>query len=618
MKQENLTDIIDFVLSNNGSAFFYTPPIYKKAKCYLFTNPNQIVHINSNSSFSKQFNLIDEKLTNQFSYALLNYELGYIVEPTLNEYLSTNSNLGVFAFFDKNDVITIKTKNINFNYTYTKKHLKLVKNFTINSNNNQYAQKIKKIKAEIESGNTYQVNFTLKTSFKLNTSIQQLFFSLLFSQSAKYAAIININNKIIISFSPELFFKIKNNTITVAPMKGTIKRGCNLNEDKKNKKSLKNSEKEKAENLMIVDLMRNDIGKICKTGSVKVKQLFKVEKYETLFQMISIIKGELLQNKFSEILKCLFPCGSITGAPKIKTMKIIKELEQEERGLYTGAIGFITNKFTVFNVAIRTLIIDKNAFTGTMGVGSGIVWDGIAENEFKEVLLKAKFLLNNFYYFELFESILVTNNKPFLLNEHLERLKNAANYFMFSFNKKEILFKLKSYINSLDNNSYKLKITLNKWGGIKLESQKLLPNKNYYKVAISKTKTEPNNKFLYFKTTLRALYDKELSKYKKEGFDEVLFINENNNVTEGSFTNIFIELNGKIFTPTISSGILNGIYRSYLLNKNKQIEEKEISYQELLSADKIFICNSVRKIINVKEIWYDNKLVWQTKTSSEE
>nr|HPN37629.1 aminotransferase class IV [Melioribacteraceae bacterium] len=350
--------------------------------------------------------------------------------------------------------------------------------------------------------------------------------------------------------------------------------------------------------------------------SVKVNKLFKVEKYETLYQMISVIKAKIKEQKLSDILLNIFPCGSITGAPKIRTMEIIKEIEKENRGIYTGAIGFVYNKNYNVNVAIRTLVIKKENKRGELGIGSGIVWDGIADKEYDEVKLKSYFLTKPFIYFELFETILIENKKVFLLDKHLKRLKLTAKYFLFCFNEKKVLNGINSLIELLDNNNYKVKITLNKWGNIKFDYELLETKIENIKIIISNKQISSDNKFQYFKTTLRSLYNNELIKYKKRGFSEVLFLNENNLIAEGSFTNIFINKEGKLTTPQISNGLLNGIYRQKLLEKIKDIKECDVAISDLIAADSIFVCNSVRKEINVSEIWYNNNCIWQKKITA--
>jgi para-aminobenzoate synthetase/4-amino-4-deoxychorismate lyase len=609
MKKYCLTEIINAVLNNEGSAFFYTPPFYKKAKSYLFYAPVKRINILANEKVKELIQSLDKELDSYYGYCLLNYELGYLFEDKLIKYSSQTDSTGEFLFFDKSNVLELKSRKIKHDLTFPVKKIKPVKKFKVNTLKKEYINNVKKIKHYISDGDTYQVNYTIKGEYELNTDIETLIKILIFMQSAKFIAIINNKGKIIISISPELFFTIKKGNITVAPMKGTTQRGINTDEDKINKSYLINSEKEKSENLMIVDLMRNDVGRFAKTGSVTVKDLFKIEKYETLFQMISLIQAKVKDVKLSDVLFNIFPCGSITGAPKIRTMEIIKEIEKDERGFYTGAIGFFKGEKVSFNVAIRTLVVDKETNKGVIGLGSGIVWDSIAEKEYDEIKLKSSFLTKPFKYFEIFESFLVEGKKKFLLKEHLSRLEKAADFFLFNYNEKEIKKRINTLIDSLDYGKYKVKVILNKWGNIKLECENIVEELNNIKVVISEKRVNSRNKFQYFKTTNRELYNKEFLKYKKNGYNEVIFLNENDVITEGTYTNIFIVKQEEIITPPVNAGILNGIYRKQLLKNNKEIKEQNITIDDIKQAHEVFVCNSVRKKIKVTEVWYKGEQI---------
>jgi para-aminobenzoate synthetase/4-amino-4-deoxychorismate lyase len=391
-------------------------------------------------------------------------------------------------------------------------------------------------------------------------------------------------------------------------MKGTFKRGKDIKEDQKNILKLKSSLKDRSENLMIVDLLRNDFGRISEAGSVKTQELFKVEKYETLLQMISIIKAKLKKDiSLNQLLKSVFPCGSVTGAPKIRAMQIIRDLEKEPRGIYTGSIGYLTpNKNAVFNVAIRTLVLDAAKKKAEMGIGSGIVYDSEAENEFQECLLKADFTKKTFSGFKLIETLLVKKNKKvYLLGYHLKRLNNSLKYFDFCYNEGVIKDKLQRYLKKLDNSKiYKLRLLHSKNGSLIIRHSPLEKNpaKNL-KVAISKKRVNSSEVFLYHKTTNRALYDAEYKKAVNKGLAEIIFLNEYDQVTEGAISNIIIKKKNYYYTPPISCGLLNGVYRQYLINKNNFfLEEKIIYKKDLLKADKVFICNSLRGLREVKLI----------------
>jgi para-aminobenzoate synthetase/4-amino-4-deoxychorismate lyase len=302
-----------------------------------------------------------------------------------------------------------------------------------------YLSSIKTIKEYIAAGDTYQVNFTLKLLFDFHGSPIEFYKTLRDNQSVCYGAYIQSEGEQVMSFSPELFFRKSGNTCTVRPMKGTLKRGRTLAEDIEYAKFLSSDSKNRSENVMIVDLLRNDLGRLAQMGSVHVSSLFDIETYETLHQMTSTITGQLKDDiTLPTLFKALFPCGSVTGAPKIRTMEIIQELESSPRGVYTGAIGYLSpDGDVVFNVPIRTVVIQNNK--GEMGIGSGIIHDSDPHNEWEECLLKANFLTKPQEEIHLIETMLWKPDTGYwLLAEHLDRLKNSAVYFQFLFDVEDI------------------------------------------------------------------------------------------------------------------------------------------------------------------------------------
>src|SRR5271168_42706 len=294
----------------------------------------------------------------------------------------------------------------------------------------EYRERIERIKRYIEAGDTYQVNFTTSLNLPYSGPASGLFSFLLTTQPVAYGALLNLGETQIVSASPELFFRLNDSTITTQPMKGTAARGKDLDEDAAISSWLERDEKNRSENVMIVDLLRNDLGRVCLPGSIQVDKLFAVERYRTLFQMTSTISGQLRPGiDFYGIFKALFPSGSIVGAPKVRTMQIIGELEQRRRGVYTGTIGFIApRREAVFSVAIRTLVLHNGM--AEMGVGSGIVYDSGAVAEYEECQLKATFLTRASPDFQLIETML-WDGGYFLLPLHLERLAASADYFDF-------------------------------------------------------------------------------------------------------------------------------------------------------------------------------------------
>jgi len=517
-----------------------------------------------------------------------------------------------FFFYEKKDVEIIDSDELSFNdaESYIRSN-SIIKNFELDITKDEYIEKINKIKKYITKGDTYQINFTTKATFKYDGELASLFLNGIFNQSASYSVLINTENNFILSFSPELFFRTDYQTIYSKPMKGTLKRKGNPAEDAQLAFSLLKDEKNLAENVMIVDLMRNDIGRIAVTDSVKVEKLYEVEKYETLYQLTSTVVGKLRENKLSEIFKNMFPSGSITGAPKIRSMQIIAELEKTPRNLYTGSIGLITKADAVFNIPIRTISIDKSANKGELGLGSGVVWDSDAENEYEEVLLKGRFINSPQKYYELLETMLYEDGECFLLDYHLKRLESAAEYFLFKFEKEKIMTALQNTTAGfVKNKKYKVRFTLNKWGNLEIQTEEILDTIKEAKVILSKSNRCDEEKFLYHKTTYRP-WDERFKIAAQKGFDEVLFINENDELLEGAITNLLIEKDGRYFTPPIILGLLNGCYRQYFLD-NQKCEEKVLKVDDLKNADRIILCNSVKKEIIVNRIYdWKGNLVWK-------
>lgn len=479
-----------------------------------------------------------------------------------------------------------------------------------------YKKAIEKIKEEIACGNTYQVNYTYDYKIETTTDGFDLYNSILPNQITPYNAYIKNEYEEILSFSPELFFELENNKIKTKPMKGTVKRGQNETEDKKNIEFLKNDIKNRAENVMIVDLLRNDLGKIAKTGTVKVDKLFEVETHKTVHQMTSEVSAELEKDTtLYDIFNAIYPCGSITGAPKINTMKIIDELEVGKREVYCGAIGLISPEKTVFSVPIRILQRKSNEDFFSCRVGGAIVWDSTPDDEWEETLTKIKFLqgcnchceasaeaIQNSFLglqrrafgtprndkpdFKLVETILVKNGEMIYEKEHFARMKKSGG---------------KCDFNTLSKPSQKdciLRLLLDKEGVLGAQELPLEPIK-ITKISISKIQTNSKEPLLYHKTTYRPWYYGAMKKIKAgEIFDEIFF-NEKGELTEGARSNVVLSINGELFTPPVECGLLNGVLRQKLLDEGK-IKEKILYREDLERADKIYCINSVRDIVEVK------------------
>ncbi len=611
-----LSFLLNYLENKNNSVLFWNGKNDKENfKTYIFIEPAEIIKCFNGKNIKYKLLKLEEKLKKGYYIAgFISYEAGLIFEELVS--FKTNFKFPViwFGVYKKPLIFDHRKKrfmnNNKLNQQFKKYNMQIKNDYCIkdikpNLEKKKYIKNIQIIKNCIEEGNTYQVNYTFKHKFNFKGKTENLFYNLCLKQSVAYASFIKTKDKDILSLSPELFFRRNKNNIYVKPMKGTIDRGINYKEDNIKEKKLQNSIKNRAENVMIVDLLRNDLGRISKTGSVKVNKLFEVEKYETLFQMTSTIKSELKSGiSWYEIFKNIFPSGSVTGAPKISTMKIINDLEKEPRHIYTGSIGYITpdNK-SVFNVSIRTVLIDKKTQQGEMGIGSGIVYDSDENDEYEECLLKSKFLTDKHKEFKLIETILWEKGNLFLLDLHLNRLQKSAKYFNFKYNKLKIIKNLYKKCKKFDyNKKYKIRLLLDIYSNISIISSQLDKQKKV-KIKFSNKKTNPKNIVLYHKTTNRKFYDKELEKARKEGFFDVIFINKKEEITEGCISNIIIKKNNVFYTPPVKCGLLNGVYRQFLLEKEDfPLQEKILTKQDIFNADKVYLINSVRKIRKVSYI----------------
>jgi len=605
-----ISEFTSHIISTPGSALFYTPPIYKDAMTYFFTGTEETISAQNFKDIDSSLTKIDELLdTGKVGFGYINYEAGYHFEMLKNPYVKQDEVLKYY-FCDPGNLEIIQSTKIAIDTDNSTRpdDSSLITNLQLNTTRNEYINSVHKIKEQIKYGNTYQINYTVQAHFTIKKTVSEIFTALLYQQSAEYICLFNDNGRIIISFSPELFFEVScnDNKIKSKPMKGTIKRGVNLDSDKQQYELLRRSEKDQAENIMIVDLLRNDLGKISKYNTVFTENQYEIKKYESLYQMVTTVNGELKTISFKKIIENIFPCGSITGAPKRKTMEIISWLEKEPRGIYTGTIGFFTKDNWIFNVPIRT--IELNGNKGKIGIGSGIVWDSQPENEYEEVLLKSKFLTHPSPVFNLTETMLMESGKIFLKEYHINRIEKTAEFFLFNFNKSEFIKQLDLLEGSHKIGTWKIRVELNKWGRLNWQISPYESGPEIINVSISNEIIDNCDKFVYFKTTNRNLYNSELDLTRANGYYEVIFRNANKMFTEGAISNILIYRDGKFTTPPIEAGILNGCYRQYLIDKNL-VEISNIDQNTLLEADSVILINSVFKLKFVDSIYSRKKLL---------
>ncbi len=593
-------------------------------RSFLFTGPLQWL-VCTDPHQAKEF-LAEADALRQKGYYLagwLGYEFGSLLESSLASLcLPEHAPYAVLGVFEKPMIIDHQVNGQEVLDKLVKgvktrgDQVPAIENIRTNIEKGEYLGAVNRIKDYIIAGDTYQVNYTLKLQFDFNGTPSGLYKSLRRNQAVSYGAWIRQGGRDIMSFSPELFFRADQDRIRVRPMKGTMKRGKNLAEDEQQKKTLHNDIKNRSENVMIVDLLRNDLGRFLHTtggGMVQPRSLFDVETYDTLLQMTSTIDGIPSGGalpRLQQIVSALFPCGSVTGAPKIRTMEIINELEKEPRGVYCGAIGFSGPQESVFNVQIRTVVLDGKQ--GEMGIGSGIVFDSDPESEWQETLLKGKFLTHPQPDFQLIETLLwLPDSGYWLFQEHMERLANSATFFLYIYERESVDAMLEREAKTFTC-ATRVRLLLHRDGRVHITSTMLdhgfqpmvepLANScPLPKVVFSDILADPDNLYLYHKTTQRRLYVDERKLAMEEGFHEVLFTNRKGEVTEGSISNVFLVMDGQLLTPPVSCGLLNGTFRRFLVARGAA-SEQVLTRDDVRQAEGVYVGNSVRGLVQVEVV----------------
>jgi len=461
-----------------------------------------------------------------------------------------------------------------------------------------YDEAIGSIRESIGRGDIYQANYTFPLIGEDNGDPYDLYLNLLRSSDAGYCALLQLADHTIVSLSPELFFERSGDNILTRPMKGTWERGRWLEEDTRNRVLLKQSEKDRAENIMIVDLLRNDLGRIAIPGTVHTQDLFHLEKYPTVWQMTSTITAQAEpQIGITQLFTALFPCGSVTGAPKIAAMAQIARVERYTRGAYCGAIGYVKPGGDArFNVAIRTLTLETDSHNAIYPVGGGITWDSRASLEYAEAISKSAVLTTRQPPFEMLETIRLQDGKYYLLDRHLNRLFDSLMYFGRSASRDTVEDTLTALANKRQTGIWRVRLLVDSNGDHRTEIFPLTPILLHQKVQVAPLRVDSSNRFLFHKTTYRDTYDAAL-KQCPDAFDALL-ANQNGDLTEFTRGNLVVDINGKRITPHRSSGLLAGTLREELV-ANGEITEAVIPLEALSEATNIWWINSVRGWISV-------------------
>jgi para-aminobenzoate synthetase/4-amino-4-deoxychorismate lyase len=462
-----------------------------------------------------------------------------------------------------------------------------------------YDAAIDRIRELIAAGHTYQVNYTLRLRAQIAGEARGFYRDLCLAQRGGYAAFLDLGRYRILSASPELFFRIDGGRIVTRPMKGTAPRGRWLAEDEEIAAGLAASEKERAENAMIVDLLRNDLGRICRAGSVEVERMHQAERFETVWQLTSTVAGDLRPaTSLVETFGALFPSGSVTGAPKVRTTRIIADLEDTARGVYCGAIGYVApagsgEPRANFNVAIRTVALDTETGAAEYGIGGGITYDSTSVNEYEEAVAKARVLTDARPAFELFETLRHEPDAGFLdLDEHLARLRASATYFGFRLDHEAVVASLKSAV-SERTGPCGVRLVLARDGTIETDVRDLpAAPAEPVRVALDDEPVDPNNVWLFHKTTRRTPYDRR--RERRPEVDDVLLVNDRGEVTESTIANLAVRFGDAWVTPPIGSGLLPGTRRAALLATG-ELTERAVTIEELPRGDEIALVSSLRR-----------------------
>lgn len=558
-----------------------------------YTAPIKIIKAETIDQVEAAFKALERAHEDGYHLAgCMAYELGYALEPKLAHLMpeTLGGPLIQFGVFD-----TVHTLD-----HLPEPEAKDFKGLSLKPdwNFSAYKTRFDHVMAFIKAGDAYQINLTFPMRGTYEGQAEALYLSLRRKQPGRYGGVISLGGPDIVSLSPELFFQTQRPSIYMRPMKGTARRQADPVQDAALRDAMRADMKSRAENLMIVDLLRNDVSRIAETGSVSVPELFTLETYPTLHQMTSQVQAKLaLGTDFRKIIQSLFPCGSITGAPKIRAMEIIQELERSPRGPYCGAMGYIDpNGDMCFNVAIRTLTLNDGQVT--YNVGGGLVLDSNAEDEYAECLLKSKVLAATAP--DLIETLRWTPDDGALREQrHMARMKRSARALGYPFSKT----KFKARIETI-NAKYpqKTRLLLNPDGDLTLEHSDFEPVIKKWRVSLCKHPLTEAVQETRHKVSHRSFYDRERRRVSAlTGCDEVLFLNAQSQLCEGSFTSLFIQKAGQLYTPALSCGLLPGILREELLETHRA-QEAVLTLDDLLESERLYVGNSLRGLIEISLI----------------
>ncbi len=566
-----------------------------------FTEPTEVIVADRLSQVVPALERIEAGVDRGcWAVGLVSYDSGPAFDPALRSHRDATVPLVHFGLFSPESV-TESTPNGSSYWLGPRQPLISRSNFE---------EGVRSVHRFIEAGDTYQVNLTLRLGARFAGDPEGLFAKLAEAQMGEHQALLDLGGAVVCSASPELFFiRDKDGSLLSKPMKGTRPAGTDPDE-------LRASEKDRAENTMIVDMMRNDFGRIADIGSIEVPELHAIEEYPTVLQMVSTVTATTSAN-LADIFRATFPPASITGAPKIRTTEIITELETQPRGVYTGSIGVLspaespTGRRDEWNVAIRTVWIDRDAGRATYGVGGGIVWDSDPGGEWDETRVKSRVLLHADQHLSLIESFrydpgapaLAGDNGLWLLEEHLDRVERSAEFFQFNIDPEEVRSQLAQFTSEAP---CKLRMLLSSNGKLSLEPQPLGPTgwlglhppvtaTLTVPLVLDSIPVTPDDPFLAHKTTIRTTYDQARERHPDS--DDVILIDAHAHVTESLRANIVVRNgDGHLVTPPVTAGLLAGVFRQHLIDASQVIEEPITTsdLRQAVAEGRAWLINAVR------------------------
>lgn len=457
----------------------------------------------------------------------------------------------------------------------------------------QHARAVAAIRELIRQGETYQVNYTMPFACGFAGDDLAWFADLARSQRAGYSAYLDLGRWAVLSLSPELFFSMRGRRMEARPMKGTAARGRHPAEDEARRAGLAASAKDRAENVMIVDLLRNDLGRVAVAGSVAVHDLYRVEPYPTVWQMTSGVSATARPGAgLAQILGAVFPCGSVTGAPKVRTMQIIRDLEPGPRQAYCGAVGLVApGGDCTFSVPIRTLVLDREAGRARFWVGGGVTHDSTPAGEYAECLDKMRFLVAPQPEFRLLETMLLQQGGLSRREGHLRRLEASARYHGFAWDRRSVLRALEAAVAGQARGRRRVRLLLARDGAIEVQVLALAPRPRPLRVGLAKTRVDSRDAGLFHKTSRRERYEAALA--SRPDCDEVLLRNERGELTEACTANLVLDLEGRLLTPALDCGLLPGVLRQGLLDRGV-VAEARLFPEDLRRARRFWLVNALR------------------------